>query len=142
LIFYYYPFLSSRAAPILLSGTVENPSKVGRTPWSAAGPLAGLPRVFIAFGGPKGHADRLATVGNLRPIVKIGQPLSPENLPTSPVAVCGNRNLRFLWGGQSWLPPAFSRRFRGAKKLEAAERRLHGKIARPTTHLWTLPHVD
>jgi len=54
-------------ATILLWRAVENPSKVGRTPWSAAGPLASLPRIFIALGGPQGHADRLQ---NLRPIVK------------------------------------------------------------------------
>jgi hypothetical protein len=47
--------------------TVENRAEVGRTPWSAAGPLASLPRfrrehrkrrVFIAFGGPQGHGDK------------------------------------------------------------------------------------
>jgi len=58
-------------------GTVENPAKVGRTPWSAAGPLASLPRVFIAFGGPQGHDDRLVACGGL----SIRLPLAPGNPP-------------------------------------------------------------
>jgi hypothetical protein len=38
---YYYPFHSSRPATILPGSS--NRTKVGRTPWSAAGPLASQP---------------------------------------------------------------------------------------------------
>src|SRR5580692_7908893 len=80
---------------ISLWGRVENRSKVGRTPWSAAGPLASLPQVFIAFGGPQGHADRLP---NLRPIGKIGLPPPTKDLLAPVAVVCG---AAALWGCQN-----------------------------------------
>ncbi len=69
--------VSSRAATILLWGTVENLAPTSRD--LAAGRciniLSGEVRpgeVFIIFGGPQGHADRLATCGRLA----IGLPLA------------------------------------------------------------------
>ena len=93
---------------LVLWGRVENAGDVGRTPGrtpqSAAGPPASLPRcvenfsykrVFIAFGGPQCHADRLA---NLRPIGKsacfVGQPILAARRSFQPARfrpMCGAR---------------------------------------------------
>src|SRR5580658_3824633 len=94
-----------------MRGTVENPVEVGRTPWSAAGPLASLPRfrreprkrrVFIALGGPQVHADRLAGAPSGSGGLSIRLPAAnttPENRPKS-------LQLAAMWGSQSWLQPA------------------------------------
>jgi hypothetical protein len=34
-----------------------------------------------------------------------------------PVSFANTEHLHKLWGGQSWLPPAFSRRLPGARDL-------------------------
>jgi hypothetical protein len=61
--------------------SLANPVEVGRTPCSAAGPLASLPRVrretrkrraFIAFSGPLGYGD---TVGSPPQYVEDTRPL-------------------------------------------------------------------
>src|SRR5580692_4293290 len=56
----------------LAGGTVENPSGVGRTPWSAAGPLASLPR-FVEGSGNAGFSSPLVA-RRAMPTVRIGCP--------------------------------------------------------------------
>src|ERR1035438_2551191 len=55
-----------------------------------------------------------------------------------PLVVCGKQNSEYapdLWGSQSWLPPAFSRRLRGSKTgacpKKPPERRLQARLPAP-----------
>ena len=82
-------------------GTVENPEQPientlgtgtarlgGRFPGASGGPITNRPQVnnlphnpwlvFITFGGPRGHDDRMASFGRL----VIGAPLALEHLAT------------------------------------------------------------
>jgi hypothetical protein len=69
----YYPFLSSPAATILLWGTVENlAASSSQTRDEAEDSCINIRKgevyrdeVFITFGGPQGHDDRMASWGRL-----------------------------------------------------------------------------